>query len=121
MTAVSRGTVQIRAYNAGDDNYEPAETLVSVEVISTHKNIMYLFTPNGDEINDQWELPEMEEWGRCDVRIFNRWGKLVFAQDDYDNLWEGMSDGNPLPEGPYYFVIETENAGVKKGTVNIVR
>jgi gliding motility-associated-like protein len=121
LTAVKKGSVQIRAYNAGDANYEPAETLVTVEVTSTHRDIMNLFTPNGDDINDYWELPEIDTWGRCDVRIFNRWGKLVFAQDDYDNLWDGTSNGNPLPEGPYYYVIKTQNSGTIKGTVNLVR
>ena len=121
LTAVKKGSVQIRAYNTGDANYEPAEALVTVVVTSTHRDIMNLFTPNGDGINDYWELPEMDTWGRCDVRIFNRWGKLVFAQDNYDNLWDGTSNGNPLPEGPYYYVIETQNSGTIKGTVNIVR
>jgi gliding motility-associated-like protein len=45
----------------------------------------------------------------------------VFAQDNYDNLWDGTSNGNPLPEGPYYYVIKTQNAGTIKGTVNLVR
>jgi gliding motility-associated-like protein len=121
LTAVSKGSVQIRAYNAGDDNYQPAENFVTVEVYSTHGDIMNLFTPNNDGINDYWELPDMDSWGSCDVRIFNRWGKLVYAKDNYDNLWDGTSNDNPLPEGPYYYVIETANAGVKKGTVNIVR
>jgi gliding motility-associated-like protein len=123
LTAIKKGSVQIRAYNAGDANYEPAETFVTVEVVSTHRDIMNLFTPNGDGINDYWEIPipEMNTWGKCDVRIFNRWGKLVFAQDNYDNLWDGTSNGNPLPEGPYYYVIKTQNAGTIKGTVNLVR
>jgi hypothetical protein len=46
---------------------------------------------------------------------------MVFSDPDYNNLWDGRSDGNPLPEGPYYFVIKTENAGTVTGTVNIVR
>jgi len=82
---------------------------------------MNLFTPNNDGINDYWVLPDMDEWGKCDVRVFNRWGKLVFADDNYDNLWDGVSNGNPLPEGAYYFVIKTQNAGTITGTVNIVR
>jgi gliding motility-associated-like protein len=121
VTGVAKGDVQIRAYSNGDQNYESAEAFVTVEVYSTHKDIMYLFTPNNDGINDLWELPELSTWGKCDVRVFNRWGKLVFASPDYHNEWNGMSDGNPVPEGAYYFVIKTENAGIVKGTVNLVR
>jgi len=121
LTGVSKGNVQIRAYHPGDDNYDAAEVFAAIDIYSTHKDIMYLFTPNSDGFNDQWELPDLASWGKCDVRVFNRWGKLVFADPDYNNLWEGTSNGSPLPEGPYYFVIKTENAGIVKGTVNIVR
>jgi xyloglucan-specific exo-beta-1,4-glucanase len=55
------------------------------------------------------------------VRIFNRWGKQVYANSDYDNTWDGVSNGAPLPEGAYPFIIKTENQGVIKGTLNIVR
>jgi gliding motility-associated-like protein len=118
---VAKGIVQIRAYNAGDDNYDAAEALADVEVYSTHKDIMYLFTPNNDGFNDLWELPEMSTWGNCDVKVYNRWGKLVYDNKNYNNTWDGTSGGTPVPEGAYYFVIKTENSGVVKGTVNIVR
>jgi gliding motility-associated-like protein len=121
LTGVSKGTVQIRAYNSGDQNYNPAEIFASVEIYSTHKNIMYLFTPNNDGFNDYWELPNLATWGKCDVKVYSRLGKMVFSDPDYNNLWDGRSDGNPLPEGAYYFVIKTENAGTVTGTVNIVR
>jgi gliding motility-associated-like protein len=121
FTAVGTGSVQIRAYNDGDDNYEPAEAFATFYVYSTHSNIMNLFTPNNDGINDYWELTLPISSGRCDVRIFNRHGKQVFADDNYDNLWDGTSNGNPLPEGAYYYVIKTENSGTIKGTVNLVR
>ena len=92
-----------------------------MEVYSTHKDIMHLFTPNNDGINDYWELPEMPAWGNCDVKVYSRNGKLVFSDPHYNNLWDGTSNGNPLPEGAYYYIIKTQNAGMIKGTVNIVR
>jgi len=121
LTGVSKGNVQIRAYNSGDQNYTAAEIFVSVEIYSTHKDILYLFTPNNDGFNDYWELPDLPSWGKCDVKVYNRWGKLVFSDPDYNNLWDGTSSGNPLPEGAYIFIIKTQNAGTVKGTVNIVR
>lgn len=121
IKGVADGMVQIRAYNQGNQNYNSAEAFVSTEVYSTHKDIMHLFTPNNDGINDLWELPDMAAWGKCDVRVFNRWGKLVFADADYNNQWDGRSDGKGLPEGAYYFIIKSENSGMIKGTVNIVR
>lgn len=121
LTGVSAGDAQIRAYHAGDQNFDPAETTVSIEIYSTHQNILYLFTPNYDGINDYWELPDLTTWGKCYVKVYSRWGQLVYSEKDYNNLWDGTSNGSPLPEGAYYFIIDTENVGVVKGTVNLVR
>lgn len=122
LTGVSRGTARIRAFNQGDDNYNASEALADVVVYSTHKDILNLFTPNNDGINDYWEIPELGAYGKCDVKVYNRWGKLVFASTNYDNRWDGTSDGVNLPEGPYYFVIKhQQNQNVITGTVNILR
>lgn len=121
ITGVSRGNVQIKAYHPGNESYNPAEALVTIEILGSHKDIMHLFTPNNDGFNDLWELPEIEAWGKCDVKVYNRWGKPVFSSPDYNNTWDGTSDGKPLPEGAYYFVIKTQNAGTITGTVNILR
>ncbi len=116
------GDYPITVSGGSDNNYNYSYVQGTLTIILTpHKDIMNLFTPNNDGINDYWVLPDMDEWGKCDVRIFNRWGKQVFADDNYDNLWDGTSNGNPLPEGAYYFVIKTQNEGTIKGTVNIVR
>jgi gliding motility-associated-like protein/uncharacterized repeat protein (TIGR02059 family) len=121
LTALSKGVATIKALSPGDNNYLPAEATAEVEIVSSHRDIMNLFTPNGDGINDYWELPEMEEWGKCDVKVFTRNGQLIFSDPDYNNLWDGTSDGKQVPEGVYYYIIKTENSGIKKGSVNILR
>ena len=121
LTGIQKGTATIRAYNNGDANYNAAEATATVEIYNSHVNIMNLFTPNNDGINDYWELPDMPEWGVCNVKVYDRRGKLVYDNKNYDNLWDGMSNGTPVPEGAYYYIINTENNGVVKGTVNILR
>jgi gliding motility-associated-like protein len=121
LTGVARGTANIRAYNDGNINYLPAEAFASIEITTTHRDVLYLFTPNNDGRNDLWEIPGKAEMGKCDVKVYNRWGKLVYANADYNNDWDGTSEGKPLPEGAYVFIIKSENQGVMKGTVNIVR
>lgn len=121
LTGVSRGSVSIRAYQPGDNNYDAAEATVTVEIISSHSNIMNLFTPNNDGYNDYWEIADLESFGTHDIRVFNRWGKLVFSSTNYENDWDGTSDGVALPSAAYYYIIKTGNAGTITGTVNIVR
>jgi gliding motility-associated-like protein len=121
LTGISRGNADIRAYQQGNENYYPAEDEITVEVVSTHENIMYLFTPNNDGFNDFWEIPELDSYGSCEVKVYNRWGKLVFSSTEYHNEWDGTSNGANLPSAAYYFIIKTETAGTIKGTLNIVR
>lgn len=121
MTGLSRGTAKIRAYNDGNVNYFPAEIFAEVEISTTHRDILHLFTPNNDGYNDTWEIPDMASYGICDVRVFNRWGKLVYANKNYDNLWDGRSNDGDLPDGAYYFIVKTQNSGTISGTLNIVR
>jgi gliding motility-associated-like protein len=82
---------------------------------------MNLFTPNNDGYNDYWEIADLESFGTHDIRVFNRWGKLVFSSTNYENDWDGTSDGVALPSAAYYYIIKTGNAGTITGTVNIVR
>jgi gliding motility-associated-like protein len=121
LTGISRGNAEIKAFQPGNENYNAAEAEISVEVISTHENILHLFTPNSDGFNDFWEIPDLESYGKCDVRVYNRWGKLVFSSRDYHNEWDGTSGGVNLPSAAYYFIIKSESAGTITGTVNIVR
>jgi|WetSurMetagenome_2_1015567.scaffolds.fasta_scaffold01452_7 gliding motility-associated-like protein len=121
MQGVSRGTAVIRVYQPGDENFGLAEAIISVEIISTHSNIMNLFSPNGDGFNDYWEIPDIESYGKCSVKVYSRWGKVVFSSSNYENDWDGTSNGFDLPSAAYYYIIKTENAGTITGTVNIVR
>jgi gliding motility-associated-like protein len=121
LTAVKPGIAEIRAYLDASQNYNAAETSVTIEVYNTHRDVMNLFTPNNDGYNDLWILPNLPDWGKCDVKVYTRSGKLVFSDPDYKNDWDGTSNGTPVPEGAYYFLIKTQNAGNYKGTVNIVR
>ncbi len=68
------------------------------------------FSPNGDEISDEFSIPWLHEYDRVGIIIFNRWGSVVYENDRYDNSWTGISSsgldkGKGLPVGTYYYVI----------------
>ena len=62
------------------------------------------FSPNGDGINDQFNVVGIEQFEN-EVSVFNRYGHLVFNKKQYENNWEGDFNGTPLPSGVYYYVI----------------
>lgn len=70
------------------------------------------FSPNGDGVNDGWELDILEEYPDATVQIFNRWGQLVFESQGYREPWDGRFEGEDLPVGTYYFVIDLNNDAV---------
>ena len=87
-------------------------------------NIPTAFTPNGDGINDYWEIPGLnEKYPNNEVYIYNRWGNLLFESKGYQTAWDGLYNGQELPVASYYFVIMLNNPANEKitGTVTIVK
>ncbi len=83
--------------------------------------IMNLLTPNGDGFNDVWQIQDLAGISPAKVAIYTRAGNLVYSSNNYDNSWKGYYNGNPLPEGSYFYIIEGVTGSVLKGTISIVR
>jgi gliding motility-associated-like protein len=64
------------------------------------------FTPNGDGVNDAWEIQYLESYPEVRVDIFNRFGVRVYASIGYNKPWNGTLNGSDLPVGTYYYVID---------------
>lgn len=65
-----------------------------------------VFTPNGNGINDRYEIPELELAESFRWDIYTRWGTKVFTSTSLLESWDGTtSTGAPLPEGTYFVVI----------------
>ncbi|WP_018614638.1 T9SS C-terminal target domain-containing protein [Segetibacter koreensis] len=67
------------------------------------------FSPNGDGINDVWNIPSLQSFSNCTVQIFNRYGKIVFSSTGYSKPWDGSYNGSILPVGVYYYIINAGN------------
>jgi len=79
------------------------------------------FSPNGDGLNDSYEIFGDPCSSDANLKIFNRWGELVFESDQpYRKFWDGHIKGNPAPSGVYTFVII--DAGKKEqGYLSLIR
>ena len=80
------------------------------------------FTPNGDAINDTWNIPALNSYNNFSLGVFNRYGQMVFQKRYPFSPWNGTYKGIQLPIGVYTYFINV--AGVKqifKGTVTIIR
>nr|MBP6659180.1 gliding motility-associated C-terminal domain-containing protein [Chitinophagales bacterium] len=74
-------------------------------------------TPNNDGFNDFFEIPclfELNEDGNVLLCVYNRWGTEVYRNTQYDNRFNGIYQGQELPDGTYYYVLEyTDKNGNK--------
>lgn len=78
------------------------------------------FSPNGDGQNDQFEILGLAKYPKASITIVDRWGKVVFAADPYQNDWDGTSlTGKRLPETTYYYMLDLKRAKGKPMTGNI--
>ncbi|GAB3200942.1 hypothetical protein GCM10027293_22870 [Pontibacter aydingkolensis] len=79
-------------------------------------------SPNGDNINDVWLIKGVEDYPDITIDIYNRWGDKVYNSRGYGNPWDGTRNGAPLPDGAYYYVIDT-NKGRKPftGSITVLR
>lgn len=80
-----------------------------------------VFTPNGDGLNDTFEIPGLELYEANELTILNRWGGTVYNTKGYRNDWTAIG----LNEGTYFYLLKLKTAGNKweiyKGYITILR
>ena len=71
-----------------------------------------IITPNDDGMNDAFVVPclgKEDSYPTNVVSIFNQWGDEVFHGQPYQNNWKGTFDGEELPAGTYFYIIDLGN------------
>ena len=64
-----------------------------------------LVTPNNDGFNDLFTVPCLAFYPGSSLTIYNRYGDEIYFSNDYQNDWDGTFNGNPLPAGTYYYIL----------------
>ncbi|WP_354356961.1 gliding motility-associated C-terminal domain-containing protein [Pedobacter sp. UYP30] len=94
---------------------------IKVVVLNTIK-IPSTFSPNGDGINDLWEIKNLGNYSGSKVSIYNRYGAIVYQATNYVAPWNGTRNGKALPFGVYYYVISLKDnkKSIFSGSVTIM-
>jgi gliding motility-associated-like protein len=80
------------------------------------------FSPNGDGINDYWQITNLADYDKATVQVYNRYGQMVFRSVGYGTPWDGKANGNSLPVGTYYYIIElNKKIAPLTGSVTILK
>ncbi|WP_295713791.1 PKD-like domain-containing protein [Mucilaginibacter sp.] len=92
-------------------------------IVSPQLFVNNAFSPNGDGKNDTWEIAGLIAFENSTVDVYNRYGTQLFHSKGYGVPWDGKSNGQPVPVGVYYFIVDTKVNGGQKftGYVTILR
>jgi gliding motility-associated-like protein len=83
-----------------------------------------VFSPNGDGINDFFDINGLSNCLNYHIYVYDRWGVMVFSSIGHSTLrWDGLSSHthNPVPEGVYYYVVKAPGFKDLVGSVTVVR
>jgi gliding motility-associated-like protein len=90
-------------------------TATSTVFVRVYKKITIpnTFSPNGDGINDRWDIDALITYPESITQVFDRYGQQVFQSTGYARPWDGANNGKPLPPGTYYYIIDLKNGQPK--------
>lgn len=116
-TYVSMNTFANYTVTVTDDCGRSASDIATISLICDVV-IPNVFSPNGDGHNDLFVIDGIEYTSNT-VRIYNRWGQLVFESSNYRNQW----NGGDLPDGTYFYevVLQHKKDDPYTGHVTILR
>ena len=79
------------------------------------------FTPNNDGTNDMWNL-DFSGYSNGSIQVYSKWGTLVWESSGTTLSWDGTSNGQVLPSGTYYYILDIDNGSLtQNGPVTIVK
>jgi gliding motility-associated-like protein len=90
-------------YNCADAMSATIEVILDI----TADDIPQGFSPNGDGINDRFEIQNINQFLGNSLVVMNRWGQKVFSQAPYSNSFNGKGlGGEDLPDGTYFYILD---------------
>jgi len=123
------GTTQVVYTLSGSDG---SSVLCQFNVVVLPIDVSFvvnqLVTPNGDGVNDTWQLTHIERFKENKVILMDRWGGVVYEASGYNNeniSWKGSNaNGTQLPAGTYFYTITVqfnEQEVNRKGFIELIR
>lgn len=80
-----------------------------------------VFTPNGDGVNDEWVIQNIDMFPEAHIYVFNRWGQLMYHEQGNGKPWDGSFRNHFVPSGVYTYIVELEkDVKAYEGTVTVL-
>lgn len=96
--------------------------------IDCRVKVANVITPNGDGMNDTWKVVSDCKIQDYDLRIYNRWGQLVFSSDNVNIAWDATVNGAPVADGIYFYELDFKDTVIvdvdsedHRGSITVIR
>ena len=101
---------------------DTAMVVIFVECESTTTELIVYdgFSPNGDGVLDVFTIRNIERFPNHKLYIYNRWGSLVFQNESVTDKWDGKWEGENVPDGVYFYLLDDGN-GIQKSGYLVLR
>jgi gliding motility-associated-like protein len=123
-TSVVPDTVSLTVTDFNSCQNSDTMILFPCDVAGLFEDMPNTITPDGDGINDVWNIPYMDFFVDSELEIFDNWGRLVYRTTRvFEEPWNGTSGGRDMPMDAYYFVLKLNayNTEPIVGTIHIIR
>lgn len=98
---------------------------ITLTVVPPQHEVPNVFTPNNDGRNDFFNVVALGMIEIVEFRVYNRWGKLLYDNEDPSNGWDGTDNGDPAPSDVYvYYIVIRYPDGqefTEQGDVTLIR
>jgi gliding motility-associated-like protein len=115
-TKLGRYRLWVQAVN-DDSSFVAHSNRIFFDIKDRPVIVFNVITPNGDGINDNFTIKDIEYFPNTKVAIFDRWNQQVFSSEDYRNDWSA----NNLPAGNYYYIVRVIDKDAVHGPVQIIK
>lgn len=122
ITVTQTGSYSIQGTTSAGCTWSDTVSVLVNAIPDTISVSGFIVTPNDDNINDALIINNIDAYASCDLKVYNIWNDEVFSISAYKNDWKGThNNGNALPAGAYYYIIQCDDKPMLKGNINILR
>nr|WP_304608510.1 Ig-like domain-containing protein [Pontibacter anaerobius] len=116
-------SIRVRSTDPYDNVIEKTFTLTkSLYEPEGGIELVNAFSPDGDNINDTWLVPELRYYNSIEVQIFDRAGVLLFKTSDPEKGWDGRGRDGRIIAGSYFYIIQIRDIDlVQKGVLTVLK
>ncbi|HBS85221.1 MAG: hypothetical protein A2W91_04650 [Bacteroidetes bacterium GWF2_38_335] len=128
ITGLTAGVYTVTITDGNSCELYNTYTLDESDISCYTVEIPNAFSPNGDDVNDTWEIKDVISIENVEIEIYNRWGQMMFSfagtgseYADRANQWDGTWNGSEVPFGAYIYIVKFNGDEPLNGIVTIKR